>query len=304
VTGVETSRGAASRSLAGPIVRHDRYSDASVAKPAGGAWPGGRRLAVYVAVGVEDYHFGQGRTEDLLAGVPAPDLVNTSWRDYGNRVGGFRLLDRMTDLAIPPTVLLNTAVYDTAPALTDAARAAAAEIVGHGISNSDALTDLDEAGERRYLREVADRIAGVEGAPPAGWSTPWLSHTPHTLDLLAESGYRYLLDIRPDDRPMWLRTRTGRLLAIPYALELNDSSSMIGRQVGAGEFADMIVDEFDELLEASEDEPLVMSVVVHSFISGAPFRLRRLARALQHLAAHRDVAWLTQPRLIHDEVTR
>ena len=297
--------GTASRSLAGPLAGHGRYDYSPITDPAViGSWPGGRRLAVYVALGVEDYHFGAGRTEDLLAGVPAPDLVNASWRDYGNRVGGFRVLDRLTRLGIPPTLLLNTAVYDTAPQLTDAGRAAGAEMIGHGVSNSDALVGMDEPEERRYLQAVAERIREVEGAPPGGWSTPWLSHTPRTLDLLAETGYRYLLDIRPDDRPVWLHTSSGPLLSIPYALELNDSSSMIGRQVGAGEFADMIVDEFDELLAASEEQPLVMSVVVHSFISGVPFRLRRLTRALEHLAAHGDRVWFARPRDIHREVSR
>ena len=76
-------------------------------------WPGGEKLAVYVALGVEEYRFGDGLTEDMLPGVPQPDLVNTSWRDYGNRVGAFRLLDRLAALGIPPTVLLNTDVYDT-----------------------------------------------------------------------------------------------------------------------------------------------------------------------------------------------
>jgi hypothetical protein len=89
------------------------------------------------------------------------------------------------------------------------------------------------------------------------------------------------------------------VLAIPYALELNDSSTIVGRQASAAEFADMIVDEFDELRAAAEDQPLVMSVVVHSYISGAPFRLRQLGRALAHLAAHADDVWFTQPRHIH-----
>jgi hypothetical protein len=109
-----------------------------------------------------------------------------------------------------------------------------------------------------------------------------------------------LLDLRPDDQPVWLKTSAGPLLSIPYALELNDSSTMIGRQVGPSDFADMIVDEFEELLLAAEDQPAVMSVVLHSFISGAPFRLRQIARALEHLAGHADDVWFTQPRHIHD----
>lgn len=288
--------------MSGPVRSSGRYDYLSIEDRPGIEWPDGKRLAVYVAIGVEDYEFGSGATEDILPGTPEPDLVNTSWRDYGNRVGGFRLLDLLRRFGIPPTILLNTGAYDAAPALLAAARRAGAEIVGHGVSNSHSLTNLDEPAERHYLRAVAERIQAEEGAPPRGWSSPWLTQTDHSIDLLGETGYRYLLDLRMDDRPVWLKTRGAPLLAIPYALELNDSTSMIGRQVPAHEFADMIIDEFEELRAAAREQPLAMSIVLHSFISGAPFRLRQLARALEHLAAHDGEVWFTQPGRIFDAV--
>lgn len=277
----------------------ERYPYSPADRAPAGFWPGGQRLAVYVAIGVEAYRFGDGHTEDLLPGVPAPDLVNTAWRDYGNRVGAFRLLDRLAGCGVAPTVLLNTMVYDTAPDVTDRARAAGAEIVGHGVSNSDSLAGMETAAERAYLTAVSTSIQAHEGEPPGGWSSPWLTHTPTTIDSLAATGYRYLLDLRPDDRPVWLASDHGPLLSIPYALELNDSTTVIGRQVSAADFADMIVDEFDDLLDSPPDHPIVMSVVLHSFISGVPFRLRPLTRALRHIGALRNDVWLTQPRHIH-----
>ena len=276
-----------------------RYDYSPITGRPAGRWPGGERLAVYVAMGVESYRFGEGETEDLLPGVSAPDLVNTSWRDYGNRVGAFRVLDRLAGLAIPATILLNTDVYDTAPDVTTAARRAGAEMVGHGRSNSDSLAGMEPDDERAYLEAVAARIGDEEGTRPGGWSSPWLTHTARTPDLLAATGYDYLLDLRLDDQPVWLTVTGGALLAIPYALELNDSTSIIGRGVSAAGFAEMIVDEFDELLSAAADQPLVMSIVVHSFISGAPFRLAQLTRALRHLASRADGVWFTQPREIH-----
>lgn len=264
-----------------------------------GCWPNGARLAVVVCVGVESYRFGDGHTEDVLPGVPAPDLVNTAWRDYGNRVGAFRIFDMLAGLGIPPTVLLNTDVYDEAPAVVEAARRAGAEIVGHGRSNSDSLSGMAPAAERAYLTDVAARIRAYEGAAPGGWSSPWLSHTPATLGLLAETGYRYLLDLRADDQPVWLATESGPLLAIPYNAELNDSSTMIGRQASAREFADMIDDEFSEL--SGTRRPLVMSIVLHSFIAGVPFRLQPIRRALERIAAA-DSVWLTTPGEIHRAV--
>lgn len=289
-------------SLTNAVTSHDRYDYQPILGRAHAAWPEGKKLAVYVAIGVEEYHFGSGHTENLLKNVDAPDLVNASWRDYGNRVGAFRLLNRLERFGIPPTVLLNTAVYDSAPELIVEARRLGAEIVGHGISNSDSLVGLSAPEERAYLAAVADRILAEEGTPPLGWSSPWLTHTDNTIDLLAETGYKYLMDLRFDDQPVWLNTCGTPLLAMPYALEINDSTSIISRGVGAAEFADMIIDEFDELLLAANDQPLVMSIVVHSFISGAPFRLRQLTRALEHIAAHRDEVWFAQPRDIYEVV--
>jgi peptidoglycan/xylan/chitin deacetylase (PgdA/CDA1 family) len=279
----------------GRLPAQDRWTYAPIIPRPGERWPNGARLAVYVALGVEEYVFGAGRTEDILPGATQPDLVNTSWRDYGNRVGGFRLLDRFGELGIRPGLMLNTAVYDHAPALMAAARAAGAEIVAHGHTNSDCLAGMTEAAEAAYLRAIAARITAEEGAPPQGWSSPWLAHTPATIDLLTEAGFGYLMDFRLDDRPVWLRARQGRLLALPYGLEINDSSTIIGRMASAREFAEMIIDEFDEMLAQAEQGPLVMSIVVHSFISGQPFRLRALTRALDHIAAHRSDIWLARP---------
>lgn len=126
-------------------------------------------------------------------------------------------------------------------------------------------------------------------------SGPWLTHTAGTPDHLAAAGYRYLLDLRPDDQPVWLETASGPLLAIPYALELNDSTTMIVRQVSPRDFADMIVEKLNELRETIGDQPIVMGVVLHSFISGVPFRLRAVRRALEHMAGFADEVWATTP---------
>lgn len=279
--------------------KNGRYDYGPIVGQPAAPWPGGKKLALYIAVGVEDYDFGNGHVENLLDGIPAPDLVNASWRDYGNRVGGFRLLQRLESFGIPPTILLNTAVYDSAPELIAEARRLGAEFVGHGVSNSDSLGDMSESDERSYLEAVAERIRLEEGEAPLGWSSPWLTHTENTVDLLAETGYRYVMDLRADDQPVSLQTRGAPLLAMPYSLEINDSTSMVGRAVSPGDFADMIIDEFDELSLAANDQSLVMSVVLHSFISGVPFRLRQLTRALEHIAGSGKDVWLARPRDIY-----
>ncbi len=273
---------------------HGRYDYSPITNRPDYVWPNGARLALYVGLGIEDYAFGEGMVEDIAPGPPQPDVLNTAWRDYGNRVGAFRLIDRLARHGIAPTVLLNTEVYESAPALIEAARRAGAEFVAHGISNSDTLTGMSEGEERTYIDAVAAAIAKAEGAPPRGWSSPWLAYTDNTFDVLSEAGYGYVLGLRLDDQPVWLKTRSRPLLAVPYAVELNDSSTIIGRQADARDFAEAIIDEFDEMLAAAEERPLVMSLVVHSFISGQPFRLRALTRALEHIATHRDRVWFAR----------
>lgn len=265
----------------------------------GGTWPNGARVALWVAVGVESYRPDDGETEDILPRGAAPDLANTAWRDYGNRVGAFRLFDRLAGIGIRPAVLLNTDVYDEAPDVLVAARAMGAEFVGHGRSNSDSLPALPDGTEAAYVSSVASRIKAEEGAAPGGWSSPWLAHTPTSLASLAKAGYRYLLDLRLDDQPVWLDTGAGPMLAIPYAAELNDSTTMIGRQMSARDFADAIRDEAEELLKSRQ--PVVMSVVLHSFISGQPWRLRPVAEALADVAAV-DGVWCATPSEIYAAV--
>ena len=94
-----------------------------------------------------------------------------------------------------------------------------------------------------------------------------------------------------DDQPVFMRTRNGgRILAVPYPQELNDIPAIVRRNVGGSQFADMIVDMFDEMLEQSAGGPLVMGIALHAYIVGQPFRLRHLRRALNHIAAHRGTS--------------
>jgi peptidoglycan/xylan/chitin deacetylase (PgdA/CDA1 family) len=286
----------------GRLPTHGRYEHSSIFGRPAYDWPNGKRLAVYFALGIEHYAFNEGMVERLVPGIPEPDVLNTSWREYGNRVGAWRVLNAFTEYRLPLAILLNTAVYDEAPDLMAACREAGCEIVAHGYSNSEMLPGRSEAEEAAYIRGVTENIRKAEGAAPRGWSSPWIAETMVTPDILAETGYDYLLDWIMDDQPVWMKTRSRPILAVPYSHDLNDSSTVIGRNVGASEFADMIVDQFDEMLRSSADAPQVMPVILHSFISGQPFRLRALRRALDHIMKNADSIWFTQPGAIASHI--
>ena len=276
-----------------PLRDHGRYGFSGIATRPAGTWPGGQRLAFYVALNLEQYAFGEGLVEDLVPPLGQPDVMNYAWRDWGNRVGAWRLLDMFRELGITPSLLVNTSLYEAAPGLIEAFRPLGAPVVSHGRTNAEAQAGLDAAAERALIAEARQTIAAREGRPPRGWLGPWISETERTPDLLAEAGFDYVLDWCMDDQPVWLRTDSRKLLAVPYPQELNDANAVVLRRVSGADFADMIVDAFDELLDHGGPQPLVIGVALHAHVSGQPFRLRHLRRALQHVAGRRTEAWLT-----------
>ncbi len=272
---------------------HGRYEFSALRSRPAGTWPNGTRLAVYVALNLEQYAFGEGLVEDLVPPLGQPDVMNYSWRDWGNRVGAGRLLDMFTALALPPSLLVNTVLYDDAPGLIEAFRQIGSPIVSHGRTNAEAQAGLDESAEAALIAEARDTIARHEGRPPQGWLGPWISETEHTPDLLHEAGFSYVLDWAMDEQPVWLRTRGGRILSVPYPQELNDANAVVLRRDTGRDFADMIVDQFDEMRDHGGTQPLVMGIALHAHVSGQPFRLRPLRQALSHILAHRDTVWIT-----------
>jgi len=279
---------------------HGRFDHVPITRRRDFTWPGGKRLAVYFGVNLEHFEFGEGLGAELAPGGPQPDVLNYAWRDYGNRVGAWRMLETFDRLDLPATVIANSAMYAYAPELMAAWRARGDEVAGHGRTNSERQSVLDEAEERALIGEATKAIADAEGAAPKGWLSPWIAESRVTPDLLAEAGYSYTLNWCMDDQPVWMRTRTGRILSIPYPQEINDIPSIVARKDGARVFAEMIVDCFDEMLEQSEGQSLVMGVALHPYIVGQPHRLRPLRAALQHISARRDRIWLTRAGAISD----
>lgn len=268
------------------------------------AWPGGAKLAVYLGVNLEHFAFGEGLGAELAPGGPQPDVLNFAWRDYGNRVGGWRLLDLLDEVAMPATVLLNSAMYDYAPDLVAAHRARGDEMAGHGRTNSERQSVLPEAEERRLIADSTEAIARHEGSAPRGWLSPWIAESRTTPDLLAEEGYRYTMNWCADDAPVWMRTRGGPLLAMPYPQEVNDIPAIAARRESAEAFARMIVDDFEERLRQvrADGLPQVMGIALHPYIIGQPHRLRVLRRALSVVAQARGDVWITTAGAIFDHV--
>jgi peptidoglycan/xylan/chitin deacetylase (PgdA/CDA1 family) len=271
---------------------HGRFRYSAIVSRPDFAWPGGKRLALHVSLNLEAFAYGEGLGLSYSPGIPHPNTYNWAWREYGNRVGVWRLLELFDRLGLPISLLVNSEIYDHCPEVVTAFRRRGDEVVGHGRTNSEHQNDFDEAGEAILVREVRDAIARHEGAPPQGWLSPGVNPSAVTPDLLQEAGYTYLLDWPLDDQPVWLRTRRGHILSVPYPHEVNDIPMIAIHHGTAPAFADMIVDTFDEMLAQSAGPSLVYGIALHAFLVGQPYRLRHLRRALEHIARHHDRIWL------------
>ena len=282
-----------------PLRSHGRYDYAPITRRPGYSWPGGRRLAVYLGFNIEHFAFGEGLGAALGPRTPEPDVLNYSWRDYGNRVGVWRCLELFEDLKLPVGALINTALYDYCPEVVEAFVKRGDELIGHGHTNSERQGEMAEEDERALLAACSERMARESGVAPTGWLSPWISESFATPDLLAETGYRYTLNWCHDDQPVPMSTRSGRRLwSIPYPQELNDIPMIVARQMDGRDFADLVVDNFDEMLAQSKAQPLVMGIALHPYLVGQPYRLRHLRRALTHLAKEPDRVWWTTPGAI------
>lgn len=283
--------------------QHARYPFSVITDRATYRWPGDTGLAIYLGMNLEVFSFGDGLGAMLAPGGPQPDVLNYAWRDYGNRVGAPRMLELFDRLGLPCTALVNSETYTHTPGLAEAFAARGDEIAGHGRSNAERQGVLPEAEEAALIAEATKVLSEQHGTAPKGWLGPWISQSHRTPDLLQEAGYEYLLDWCHDDQPTWMTTRKGRILSVPYPQELNDIPQIVGRQKDGREFADMIIDAFDVMLEESKTRPLVMGIALHGYLMGHPHRIKHLERALGYMQDRAaDQVWWTTAGAINDHI--
>ena len=276
---------------------HGRYNYSSLPNRAQYEWPNGTKLAVYVAMNIEAFSYGEGKGAAIAPPEQAMSHSIYSWRDYGNRIGFWRLMDMFDDLQIPVQHQINTAIYDECPDIPERIRSRNDEFLGHGYTNSEEQGGLSEQKEKNLIDECTATITKHEGKAPTGWMSPWLSNSETTMDLLQEAGYRYVMDWTMDDQPVWIKTRGGKILSMPYPVEANDNRGIVWYRYTSSEFTDMLIDNFDEMLEQTQRDghPLVCPISLHPFVVGRPYRIRQLRRALEHILKYKDRIWLTRP---------
>jgi peptidoglycan/xylan/chitin deacetylase (PgdA/CDA1 family) len=257
-------------------------------------YPDGKRCAVYIGLNIE--HFPLGRPSTSITPITATlpvDPLNFGWRDYGTRVGIWRMIELLDDLDLRASVLLNAEVCDNYPQIIAAGRERGWVWLGHGLTNSSLWTDMSRDEERVKLQSIVETLSTATGSSPRGWLGPALTETENTPTLLAELGFTYSLDWVADDQPFPLRVADHRFISVPYSIEINDIPAFLDLGMTPADFGQAIIDHVELLRAESGRRPgAVLGVALHPFLSNQPSRHRYLAEALEHIRQFSDV-WFT-----------
>ncbi|MBW4577949.1 MAG: polysaccharide deacetylase family protein [Tildeniella nuda ZEHNDER 1965/U140] len=254
-------------------------------------WSDGARIAFYVGLNIEHYEVDKP-SFNIFDGTAhlKPDPLNYGWRDYGVRVGIWRMIETLDRYNIRATVLLNSDCCSRYPQIIDAGKERNWAWVAHGKNNSILHANMTVEQERSYLTAVVKTISDATGQSIKGWLGPGLTETFETPELLKELGLSYVLDWCADDQPFPLNI--AGMISVPYSIELNDGMLLVNKGLSGEDFYRTVVDQFDQLYKEGEQSGRVMALCLHPFIINQPFRHKYLEKALEYITGHEGV-WLT-----------
>jgi allantoinase len=252
--------------------------------------PGGARLVVWTIVNLEVWDITRAMARQVLPAptgqVLLPDVPNWAWHEYGMRVGVWRFFQLFATLGIRPTLSINARVCDEYPRVAEAARDAGWEFMGHAWDQIP-IHKIDD--QPAMIRKSLDRIEAFTGTRPVGWLGPGLTETEETPDLLSAAGIRYIGDWVLDDEPTEIETTHGKLVTLPYTVELNDIPTMLVQHHESPYWLTRCRDSFDRLYQESEERPKFMAIAIHPYISGQPHRIRYLEQVYEYINRHAGI---------------
>ena len=259
-------------------------------------WPRNARLALCVIISLErmDWTPPPGSFTPDIAGVVGaglfPDYDRLSRRDYGHRVGIFRILEVLDRFGIRPTVAMDALTAENYPYLVDHCLKGGCEIIAHGVSVSRMITsNMSEGEEQEYIRASVDAVTRATGSKPAGWLGPEYGESPRTPELLAQAGIRYVCDWTNDEQPYALRTDQGELYSLPVMLEFDDVTAMLSRRLPVNKYADLLREGFDTMYHDGAQTGRVIVLNLHPWLIGQPFSIGYLEEALGHMVGRQGV---------------
>lgn len=267
------------------------YRFSSIASRAPMHLPDGKRLAVWLGLALEHFELGKPGTS-LFTGSALldPDPLNHGWRDYGWRVGLWRMIKLFDRLGIRASAIVNSRFCENNPEIIAAGMARDWTWIAHG-PDMTFHTGLAPDQEEVMLMEMMSSIAEATGRPPRGWLGPALTETYATPALLARAGVDYICDWPCDDQPFPLNVRDAKLISVPYSVEVNDVPMSYNGASGP-DIYNMIVDSVDVLRSEGAESARILGLGLHPFIIGVPWRFKYFAKALEDIAKLEDV-WIT-----------
>jgi len=268
-----------------PGMDHTHYTFRPLPDAPRFTWPGGARIAFTVTLMLDVWEVNPpdsaSRDPRMVSPLGAffPDWLTWSQREYGARVGIFRILEVLDSYGITPSVALGAAAAVRYAELVDELLRRQACFMAHGTFATRRITArMDAAEEQAMIAESRNAVEAATGLVPAGWCGQDFNESTHTPGLLAAAGFDYTTDWANDDRPYLLGPYDGRtLLALPPQPEWNDLECMRLRRVTPPVWADCIVEAF-EFLHA--EGGAVFNLTLHPFVAGQAHRIRWLREAL------------------------
>ena len=269
-------------------------------------WPAGQGLAAYVVLFLEHWELlppeGSRRDPRMVGefGSFTPDYRSWSQREYGLRVGIFRVIDALRTAGIRPVIAANAMAVERLPGLVAQFQDWGCDWLAHGLAATRMMHSnmpLDE--QRQHIAASIAALTHATGVQPLGWLSQDWGTTPDTPQLLAEAGIRYTLDWCNDDQPYWLDSSPA-LLSVPLSAEWDDVQCQWLRQVSPRDHADLAVAAFDRLHRecAMNQRAAVFGLGLHPWLCGMPSRIAALRSLLARLRAYPDVHWTTPGALL------
>ncbi|MBL8697901.1 MAG: polysaccharide deacetylase family protein [Alphaproteobacteria bacterium] len=273
---------------------HDRYDWSMLPRRKAIEWPNGARIALWVIPALEWFPIdmkGKPFKPPGAMQTAYPDLRHYTLRDYGNRVGIWRMMKSFDGMGLRVSAAMNAAVAVRYPALVKACVDRDWEIIANG-QDMDHLhyQGLPVEDERRQIATTMEILRKATGRPIRGWLSPAKSQSFATPDLIAAAGIEYCCDWVNDDMPYAMRTQSGPITAMPHPVDIDDYTILIQNHHSEDEFAEQLCDQFDVLHdEAGRHGGRVMAISLHPWITGQPYRIGALEKALGHMTNRKGV---------------
>jgi allantoinase len=261
--------------------------------------PNDARVAVWTIVNVENWSPTSAMPRAVLPppmGQPLlPDIPNWAWHEYGMRVGFWRFVEALDSRNLKASFAISGSVCELYPDACEAARDAAWDFMGHGFVQKP-MHKLDD--QKQAIGQTIEAIKKFTGRPPRGWESPGLTETDQTLDLLAEACIEYVADWVLDDQPVMLETKAGRIVSVPYTVEINDVVISAVQQRPSDEIYRRGKDQFDRLYLDGAKAPRVMAISIHPYLTGVPHRIKYLEMLYDYILGHEAVVMWTGAEIL------